>query len=164
MKTVYDYFVDYTSTKLNLLPSQISPSILQGITDYLKDVDLFSIKDADGHLSEIEFTRFRLMPAKTLEVFFERYSIRSKIEAIKNESELFALSRIQSGKLITKEVFQEKAASFYEVATILASDKRYLLWLERTEHEIFLNLNYALGISREISIALHEKIEMFGER
>lgn len=164
MKSVYDYFVDYASAVLNSSPDKLNLNVLQGIADYLKEMDLFSTEDADGCLSSVEFARFRLMRPKTLETFFEFYSVRSKIETIKKESELLALNRIHNGKTIPESVYHQKLDAFYTAATDLAADKRYSLWLDRTENDIVLNLRYALGKSREISVALHEKIEMFGER
>ena len=164
MKTVYDYFVDYASEILNSAPAKLNPRVLQGITDYLSEMDLLSSEDEDGHFAAIEFTRFRLMKPQTLETFFEFYSTRSRIETIRKESELLALNRIHRGQTISNSVYHQKMNAFYEAATSLAADKRYSLWLERTENDIVLNLKYALGTSREISVALHEKIEMFGER
>lgn len=134
--------------------------IRQGIRDYLSELDLCMEEDASGELSQIEFARFSLMPPDTLAAFFEYYSARSKVEIIEKESELLAINRIRNGRIIHESVFQQKMDAFYAAATNLAADKRFSVWLDCKERNISLNLRYAMGVSKEVSIALHEKIEM----
>lgn len=164
MKTVFDRFSEYACKALDTSRDTLPSGILQGIRDYLTELDLNTAEDEDGRLSQVELARFRLMPPSTLSAFFEFFSVRSQIEVIEKESELLALNRIQTGKTIREDTYRQKINAFYSASTSLAADERYSVWLSRTEKNIMLNLKYALGVSNEISVALHEKIEMFGER
>ena len=156
MKTVYEHFLSYMNTLLAEKDAKCKENVVSGIKSFLAEMDLDEKVDPEGRISHRELYRFKMMPIDTFIAFFENYEIRSKILQFRRGCAVLALNRLKTGNIIDESVRYCKLATFYELVSALAVDKRYTSWIDDQARGVKANLAFAAGKSNVISEDLFE--------
>jgi len=151
MKTVYDYFIDFTNSLLKENSNYNNQKLRNGIKEYLLELDICDNTENAEKIAERELIRFRDMTPQTFIAFFETFSVRTRIIQLAKECELLAVLRIQEDKKTSKEIYDEKLNTFYNLAAEIVGDRRYTSWLDDATECIISSLKFASGQTDEIS-------------
>ena len=143
MKTVYDFFLEHY--KFIQTDDSICFEVKTGIAYYLKTLQIYDTWENAETIANMELARFKLMDKNTFEMFFEKYEVRHKIEALVQESKILAVNRIVSGESIDRESYQYKLDKFYDLISCFLNNRKYASWIESVTEEIIYCLKYASG-------------------
>lgn len=154
--TVYDCFLRLSAPKLTGQSLECQTRVYSGIRSFLEEMDLLCTDDPSGKISKREFFRFQLMPNETFVTYFEFYQICSQIAQLHKECELLAINRLKNNSTISEKIKHQKINAFYELATVVAGDRRYASWIDDMLYVIKLELSFAAGQTNAISKDLAE--------